>query len=153
MFDNSDFPKDSPYHDAKNKKLIGKFKNEAAFVPIVEFEGLRSKMYSYVKDNGKNKKTAKGVKKNVITKNIKHEDYKDTLMDKKGMMHKMNTIRSECHQIGSYELNKISLSCFDDKRYIHNDGITSYAYGLKTIQKIFYSNIYTWIVRRYIRNY
>ena len=153
MFDNSDFPKDGPYHDAKNKKLIGKFKNEAAFVPIVEFEGLRSKMYSYVKDNGKNKKTAKGVKKNVITKNIKHEDYIDTLMDKKGMMHKMNTIRSECHQIGSYELNKISLSCFDDKIYIHNDGITSYAYGLKTIQKIFYSNIYTWIVRRYIRNY
>ena len=78
MFDNSDFPKDSPYHDAKNKKLIGKFKNEAAFVPIVEFEGLRSKMYLPVKDNGKNEKTAKGVKKYVITKNIKHENYKDT---------------------------------------------------------------------------
>ena len=30
-------------------------------MPIVEFEGLRSKMYSYVKDDGKNKKTAKGV--------------------------------------------------------------------------------------------
>ena len=63
MFDNGDFPKDSPYHDAKNKKVIGKFKDEAAGVPIVESEGLRSKMYSYVKDNGKNEKTAKGVKK------------------------------------------------------------------------------------------
>ena len=52
-------------------------------MPIVEFVGLRSKMYSYVKDNGKNEKTAKGVKKYVINKNIKHEDYKDTLMDKK----------------------------------------------------------------------
>ena len=78
MFDNSDFPKDSPYHDAKNKKVIGKFKDEAAGVPIVEFEGLRSKMYLPVKDNGKNVKTAKGVKKYVITKNIKHENYKDT---------------------------------------------------------------------------
>ena len=54
-------------------------------------------------------------------------------MDKKQVIHQMNTIRSECHQIGSCELNKISLSCFDDKRYIHNDGISSYAYGHKNI--------------------
>ena len=100
---------------------------------FVEFVGLRSKMYSYVKDNGKNEKTAKGVKKYVIKKNIKHEDYKDTLMNKKQMMHKTNTIRSEFHQFGSYELNKISLSCFGDKRYVHNFGITSYAYGHKNI--------------------
>ena len=90
-------------------------------------------MYSYVKDNGKNDKTAKGVKKYVIKKNIKHEEYKDTLMNKKQMTHKMNTIRSECHQIGSYKLNKMFLSYFDDKRYIHNDGIISYAYGHKNM--------------------
>ena len=41
----------------------------------------------------------------------------------------MKTIRSENHQIGSYKLNKISLSCFNDKRYILNNGINSYAYG------------------------
>ena len=33
------------------------------------------------------------------------------------------------HELGSYEINKISLSCFDDKRYILKDGIKSYAYG------------------------
>ena len=38
-------------------------------------------------------------------------------------------IKSEKHQIGSYVLDKISLSCFDDKRYIHKNGVTSYAYG------------------------
>ena len=118
MFDNSDYPTYNPNHDVKNKNVIGKFIDEAAGVPIVEFVGLRSKMYSYVKDNGKNDKTAKGVKKYVIKKNIKHEDYKYTLMNKKQVMHKRNTIRSECHQIGSCKLNKISLSCFDDKRYI-----------------------------------
>ena len=26
---------------------------------------------------------------------------------------------------------KISLSCFDDKRYIHENGATSYAYGFE----------------------
>ena len=33
------------------------------------------------------------------------------------------------YQLGGYELNKVSLSCFDDKQYIYEDGIASYAYG------------------------
>ena len=41
----------------------------------------------------------------------------------------MKTIRSVCHKLGSYELNKISLSCFDGKRYIFTDGVNSLAYG------------------------
>ena len=45
----------------------------------------------------------------------------------------MKTIRSNNHQLGSYELNKVSLSCFDDKRYIHKNGINSYAYGHHSI--------------------
>ena len=128
-FDNSDYPENSPYFNKTNKKVIGKFKDEAAGVPIIEFVGLRSKMYSYMKDNDKGGKTAKGIKKNIITKNIKHEDYKEVLFNNKQMQHTMKTIRSNNHQLGSFELNKISLSCFDDKRFIHQNGITSYAYG------------------------
>ena len=52
-FDNSDYPEDSPYFDKVNKKVIGKFKDEAAGMPITEFVGLQSKMYSYIKDNQK----------------------------------------------------------------------------------------------------
>ena len=128
-FDNSDYPEYSPFFYKENKKVIGKFKDEAAGIPIIEFVGLRSKMYSYIKDNQKGGKTAKGIKKNVIKNNIIHDDYKETLFNNKQMYHKMKTIRSENHQLGSYELNKVSLSCFDDKRYIHNNGIDSYAYG------------------------
>ena len=104
-------------------------KDEAAGVPVREFVGLRSKMYSYITNQNKGGKTAKGIKKNVVKKDIKHESYKDVLLNNKQLYHRMETIRSERHQIGSYEINKISLSCFDDKRYLHNDGITSYAYG------------------------
>ena len=75
-FDNVDYPESSPYFDKTNKKVIGKFKDEAAGVPICEFVGLRSKMYSYTKDNQKGGKTAKGIKKNVIKKDIRHENYK-----------------------------------------------------------------------------
>ena len=39
-FDNSDYPEGSPYFNKTNKKVIGKFKDEAAGVPICEFVGL-----------------------------------------------------------------------------------------------------------------
>ena len=128
-FDNSDYSEGSPYYDKTNKKVIGKFKDEAAGIPICEFVGLRSKMYSYIKDNQTGDKKAKGIKKNTIEKDIIHENYRETLFNNKQMHHKMRTIRNWNHELGSYEINKISLSCFDDKRYILNDGIKSYAYG------------------------
>ena len=130
LFDNSDYPKNNPFFDNSNKKVIGKFKDEAAGTPIVEFVGLKSKMYSYItNDDEKGGRTAKGIKKNVIKQKIKHGNYEDTLFNKKQMRHIMRLIKSERHQIGSYVVNKISLSCFDDKRYIHENGVTSYAYG------------------------
>ena len=129
MFENSDYPESSPYYCNANKKIIGKFKDEACGIPITKFIGLMSKMYSYVKDNEKGGKTAMGIKKNVIKNSIKHEDYKNTLSNNEQMHHKMKTIRSQRHQLGSYEINKVSLSCFDDKRYIHDNGSSSYAYG------------------------
>ena len=135
MFDNSDYDKESKFFFGENKKVIGKMKDEAAGIPITEFVGLRSKMYSYIKDNQQGGKTAKGIKKNIIKNNIKHNDYRETLFNSKQMMHKMKTIRSENPQLGSYEINKVSLSCFDDKRFIHEDGMTSYAYGHRNINQ------------------
>ena len=111
------------------KEIIGKFKDEACGIPITEFIRLKSKMYSYVKDDEKGGRTAKGIKKNVIKNNIKHEYYKNTLINNEQMHHKMKTIRSQRHQLGSYEINKVLLSCFDDKCYIHDNGTSSYAYG------------------------
>ena len=90
--------------------------------------GLKSKMYSYLLGAQEHKK-AKGIRKNVVKKEIKHQDYKDVLFNNKIMHHQMNTIRSELHQINSYHLNKVSLSPYDDKRYLLDDGKTSYAYG------------------------
>ena len=53
MFDNSDYPGSSPYYCNVNKKITGKFKDEACGIPITEFIGFKSRMYSYVKDNEK----------------------------------------------------------------------------------------------------
>ena len=104
------------------RKSLVNSKTKACGVPITEFVG-------YIKNDEKGGKTAKGIKKNVIKNNIKHEDYKNVLLNNEQLHHKMKTIRSQKRQLGSYEINKVSLSCFDDKRYIHNNGISSFAYG------------------------
>ena len=133
MFHNSDYSKSSKFYFDENKKVIGKMKDEAAGNPITSFVGLKSKMYSYkVELPGgeiKNNKACKGISKNVVKRDIDHKDYLSTLQNKTIQNHKMKTIRSNYHEVSSYEINKISLSCYDDKRYILDDGITSYAYG------------------------
>ena len=71
MFDNSDYLEDSPFYFKDNKKVIGKMKDKAAGCPITEFIGLRSTMYSYIKDDNKcGGRTAKGIKKSVIKKSV-----------------------------------------------------------------------------------
>ena len=47
----------------------------------------------------------------------------------------MKRIQSELHKIGTYEICKMFLSCFDDKTYILGDGINSLAYFRKDILK------------------
>ena len=47
----------------------------------------------------------------------------------------MKRIQSKKHKVGTYKINKISLSCFDDKRFILNDGIHTLAYFHKRLKK------------------
>ena len=59
---------------------------------------------------------------------LKTQSIKSILMFwliKKIIKHIMKTIQSELHKIGTYDVCKISLSCFDDKRYILDDGLFS----------------------------
>ena len=53
---------------------------------------------------------------------------KDVLFNKKIIRHKMKRIQSKKHKILTYEINKISLSCFDDKRHVLDDGIYTLSY-------------------------
>ena len=123
------------YNDNTSKKVIGKFKPEHAMDVITEFIGLRSKMYSvqfetlYYSGNEDEKKTAKGVIKSVIKNDLKHETYKNILETSGKLYSKMKVIRSGKHELHTIEMNKVSLSAYDDKRWIKDDGISGYAYG------------------------
>ena len=74
-----------------------------------EFVGLKSEMFSIKNIDGKESNTAKGL--NIATE---FNEFKDTLFNKKIMRHKMKRIQSEKHKVGTYEINKILLSVFDD---------------------------------------
>ncbi len=127
LFDLSDIK--GEFNDNSNKKVIGKMKMEYPNNVIKEFIGLKSKMYSIKLDDDKESKKAKGVKKYVIEKDLRHKHYNEILKSGKNMHSKMKMIRSMKHKVYTLEMNKVSLSAYDDKRYIHEDGITSYAYG------------------------
>ena len=128
-YDLSEYPRDSPYFDSTNKKVVGKFKDECNGVPIAEFVGLRPKMYSILQTSGSQIRKAKGVQRAVVKKDLHHELYKECLFEHKQMRHTQVVIRSREHQIGVYEQNKISLSPLDTKKWIAGDGITTRAYG------------------------
>ena len=127
MFDFSEYSKDSFYFDDSNKRKLGKMKDEFNGNKIDEFVELKSKMYSLISNDWEVNK-AKGV--NLM---LKHKEYVDVLYNKKVLRHKMKRISSEKYNIGSYLSNKISLSYYDDKRFILDDGINSLAYGHKNI--------------------
>ena len=132
-YDTSDFPKDHFLHSQANKKVLGKMKDECAGKPISEVVCLRSKMYSILLDDEKNIKKAKGTKKTVTSKVLKHENYKEALFNRKAFKHGMDMLRSENHQIYGVHLNKVTLSPFDSKRWIKDDGVHTLAYGHKDI--------------------
>ena len=56
------------------------------------------------------------------------------MFNKEMVTHKIKRIQSNMQKIGTYEVCKISLSCFDDKRYILHDGINSLAYFHKDVR-------------------
>ena len=104
LFDFSYYSKDSKFFNETNKKVIGKMKDEFGGIIIIEFVGLKSKMYSIKKIDGKEHNAAKGV--SIATE---FDSFKDVLFNKKIIRHKMKRIQSTKHKLGRYEIDKISL--------------------------------------------
>jgi hypothetical protein len=139
-FDLSDYPKDHPLYDDKNKKVMGKFKNESVGEDkqlkinvvryINEFIGLRAKLYTFTHDGEiKSHNKCKGVKSCVVKKEITIDDYRNTLYNRENKIIQQNGIRSYEHQLYTERVSKIALSCRDDKVYICDDNVHTYNHG------------------------
>ena len=134
LYDLSNFPKDSPFYDETNKKTLGCFKDECDGAAPGEFCDLRPKMYSLGGGSlPQEKKTGKGVQRAFLMKKVTHADFRRCLLsDKKAdkqQLAKFCSIRSHKHQVSTVEIFKVGLCCYDNKRYLLDDGITSYSYG------------------------
>lgn len=127
-FDLSDYPCDHKCFSTFNKKVIGKFKDETCSVVIVEFIGLRPKLYCFRTINDYFKK-AKGVSKPVIKNHITISDYRNCLFANENVRKDMRIFRSTKHTVKTVIVNKLALSCNDDKRFICDDGVNTLAYG------------------------
>lgn len=143
-FDTSDYSIDNVFQIPRvNKKIPGYFKDELNGQIITEFVGLRSKMYcikaeQLTCDDSNNlkkvvgyekTKRAKGVKQYVLKNHISFENYLDCVRNNKIVSHNQNTIRSKLHHVYSITQKKISLSPFDNKRYICEGNVTTLPWG------------------------
>ena len=130
MFDFSDYPVNSKFLDPTNQKVVGKMKDEFKGEIISEFVGLKSKMYSLISVDDE-----EVIKAKRLNKKIRHKEFVDVLFNKKVIRHNMKRTRSKLHRIGTYGVYKISLSCFDDKRFVLDDGVNTFVYFHKDIKK------------------
>ena len=129
--DTSNYEVKIPLPIGKNKKVIGLMKDELGGEIITEFITLRPKTYSYLTDNDKIDKKAKGTKKCIMKKMIKFDDYKKCLLNDKVILKSQQRFISTKHDVYTEDVNKIALSNDDDKRIVSSDKITSYPYGYK----------------------
>ena len=146
-FDLSDYPNDHFLHSDKNKKALGKFSDETPGRFLGEWVGLRAKLYAfklypsiYGAETDEVKK-AKGVKKYVVTNDMKFEDYLRILRTEGVMSIAQVTFKSEDMLIHTVEQQKIALSANDDKRYICSDGVSTLAWGHYKLTEIADSEI------------
>jgi hypothetical protein len=150
-FDFSDYPKDHEIikslpenqwitngtkRELKNKKIPGLFKDEYNGKIIVEFIGLKPKMYSILLSNEDSRnpkhggRKAKGVPKSIVKSDFTHERYKKVLHEEiLNDTVKFNTIRSEKHELYTMEVVKLGLSPIYTKKYVMLDKVHTLAYG------------------------
>ena len=128
-FDTSDYPESHPSGilTGINKKVIGMFKDEVAGRQITHFVGLRPKLYSFKVEDDKTVKKCKGIKKNVVKRELSFDDYVKCLFSGEKQMKTMKIIRSENHDIYSKKVNKIALNNDDDKRKVMDNRINTLA--------------------------
>ena len=130
-FDTSNYEVKRLLPTGKNKKVIGLMKDELGGKIVTEFVTLRPKIYSYLTDDCKEDKKAKGTKKCVIKRMSKFNDYKMCLVKNEVILKSQQRFKSKGHDVYTENINKIALSNNDDKRIVSSDKITSYPYGYK----------------------
>ena len=135
-FDTSKYDKNDnrPLPIGKNKKVIGKFKDELNGKIMTEFIALRTKTFAFLQINEEDEleqsKKAKGTKKCVTRKHLNFDLYKRALFNNETIRCTQQRFKSDYRNIFSQSVPKISLNDKDDEIIQSFDGITTYPIGM-----------------------
>lgn len=135
FFDTSNYDSNNIYEFEKlNKKKIGYFKDENAGKIMLEFVGLKAKMYSFkVQDSNLEYKKAKGIQSSSI-KHLYMSDYKNCVYNNAKYFVSGRQFRSKLHNIYTLHVNKLGLDNKDNKRCVLNDNVHTLALGNKQLE-------------------
>ena len=109
-FDTSNYEINRPLPIGKNKKVIGLMKDKLGGKIMTELVALRPKTYSYLTDDCKEDKMAKGTKKCVIKRRLKFNDYKYCLLNNEIILKSQQRLKSQRHDVYTDQVTKIALS-------------------------------------------
>ena len=133
-FDTNEFAKDHPAVleglpiVKENKKKIGLMKDECGGKIVTEWVALRPKLYSFLTEDGEKQK-AKGLKKSMKNKSLRHENFLKCLRTGESQTRKQCLFRSRDHHIFTENMVKVALSANDDKRIVLENGIDTLSLG------------------------
>ena len=139
-YDFSEYPFTHPLYNDRNKKVVGKMKDELNSIVMEEFAGARPKCYSLLYNglvkhnqilttNQMETQKAKGTKKSVKEIHLRHSHFKDVVNNLETVVVKQNIIKSKAHNISTYHTSKVALTAYDTKRWICPDNIHTLAHG------------------------
>ena len=133
-FDTNDYAKDHPAVlnglpiVRENKKKIGLMKDDCGGKIVTEWVALRPKLYSFLTEVGEKQK-AKGLKKSIKNKSLRHENFLKCLRTGESQTRKQCLFRSRDHHIFTENMVKVALSANDDKRIVLENGIDTLSLG------------------------
>ena len=133
-FDTNDYAKNHPAVleglpiVKENKKKIGLMKDECGGKIVTEWVALRPKLYSFLTEDGEKQK-AKGLKKSMKNKSLRHENFLKCLRTGESQTRKQCLFRSRDHHIFTENMVKVALSANDDKRIVLGNGIDTLSLG------------------------
>ena len=139
-FDTNDYAKDHPAVleglpiVKENKKKIGLMKDDCGGKIVTEWVALRPKLYSFLTETGEKQK-AKGLKKSMKNKSLRHENFLKCLRTGESQSRKQCLFRSRDHHIFTENMVKIALSCDDDKRIVLGNGIDTLSLGHASLEE------------------
>ena len=133
-FDTNDYAKNHPAVLGglpivkENKKKIGLMKDDCGGKIVTEWVALRPKLYSFLTEDGEKQK-AKGLKKSMKNKSLRHENFLKCLKTGESQTRKQCLFRSRDHHIFTENMVKVALSANDDKRIVLENGIDTLGIG------------------------